>query len=98
MTAMNSVAAEAFPCFDFSWICQTLGKERLSREALRERVLKELHEAGQSVIDVRILVLVDSTRNTANWDIAGLDPPSSIAAARSIIQDLQQRYDVKTAA
>lgn len=43
-----------------------MGKERLSREALRERVLKELHKAGQSVIDVRILVLVDSTRNTAN--------------------------------
>ena len=75
-----------------------MGKERLSREALRERVLKELHEAGQGVIDVRILFLVDSTRNTANWDIAGLDPPSAIEAVRSIIQELQQRYDVKTAA
>jgi hypothetical protein len=73
-------------------------KERLSREALREHVLSKLHEAGQNVIDVRILVLVDSTRNTANWDIAAVEPSCWTDAVKRVIQELQLRYDVKTAA
>jgi hypothetical protein len=75
-----------------------MGKERLSRDELRDRVLRHLQEAGQDVTAVRILVLVDSTRNTANWDIAALEPSGSIDSVRGIVQELQHRYDVKTAA
>jgi hypothetical protein len=75
-----------------------MNKERLSRDALRDRLFRELHEAGLEVSDVRILVLVDSTRNTANWDIAALEPSCPIDAGKIIIQELQRRYDVKTAA
>ena len=74
-----------------------MDKEKLSRDALRERILCELRRAGQPVTDARILVLIDSTRNTANWDLAALEPALSTDAVRSIIEELQHRYDVKTA-
>jgi hypothetical protein len=76
-------------------------KELLSRNALRERLLKTLRAGGIDASDVRILVLVDSRRNTANWDLASIDPAPAPGAAdkeiERICRELQGRYDVETA-
>jgi hypothetical protein len=55
----------------------------------------------KEVEHVRILVLPNnSTRNTANWGLAGFEGVSKNAATlcEKLIRKLQRRYDVKTAA